>query len=73
MDLAPESDNQIPRSVIAGVVVGWILIALKCTALPSLFDRWEVPVHPGWVIVPTLIFGGLVTVLIAMHDWRKDE
>ncbi len=72
MDLAPKSDNQIPRPVIIGVVVGWILIALKCIVLPSIFDRWQVPVHPGWVIIPTLVFAGVVTLLIALHDWRDE-
>ena len=72
MDLAPKSHNAVPRSVVTGVVVGWILIAVKCTLLPSLLERWQVPVHPGWVIVPTLIFGGLVTLLVAAHDWRRD-
>lgn len=72
MELAPKSHGHAPRSIVVGVVVGWILISLKCVLLPSLFQRWQVPVHPGWVIVPTLVFAGLVTVLIAMHDWQRD-
>jgi hypothetical protein len=72
MELAPKSHNHAPRSVVVGVVVGWILITLKCAMLPAVFQRWQIPIHPGWVIVPTLIFAGLVTLLIAMHDWRKD-
>ncbi|MBE2212325.1 MAG: hypothetical protein IAE82_00525 [Opitutaceae bacterium] len=72
MELAPKSHGHAPRSVVAGVVVGWILIALKCTLLPGVFQHWQVPVHPGWVIVPTLVFAGLVTVLIATHDWEKE-
>ncbi len=72
MELAPKSHTRVPRSIVTGIVVGWILIALKCTLLPSLFDRWHVPIHPGWVIVPTLIFGAVVTVLAATHDWQSD-
>lgn len=72
MELAPKSHTRVPRSVVTGVVVGWILIALKCSVLPPLFLRWQIPVHPGWVVVPTLLFGGLVTLLIATHDWQKD-
>lgn len=72
MELAPKSHTQAPRSVVVGVVVGWILIAIKCVVLPGLFQRWQIPIHPGWVIVPTLVFAGLVTFLIATHDWRKD-
>lgn len=72
MELAPQSHIQPPRSLITGLVVGWILIALKCSVLPSLFDRWQVPVNAGWVIIPTLIFGAVVTLLIATHDWRRD-
>lgn len=72
MEPAPRSNAHAPRSIVVGVVVGWILIALKCVVLPDLFQRWQIPIHPGWVIVPTLVFAGLVTLLIAMHDWRKD-
>lgn len=73
MDIAPKSRGHAPRSIVNGVVVGWILIALKCTLLPSAFEHWQVPIHPGWVIIPTLIFAGLVTVLVAMHDWERDS
>jgi len=72
MELAPKTHGQAPRSIIVGVVVGWILIALKCTLMPTVFQHYQVPIHPGWVIVPTLIFGALVTVLIATHDWSRD-
>lgn len=72
MELAPKSHTRVPSSIVTGVVVGWILIALKCTLLPSLFDRWQVPIHPGWVIIPTLIFGAVTTVLVVTHDWESE-
>ncbi len=72
MVVAPKPRVPAPRAVVVGVVVGWILIALKCTLLPSIFERWQVPVHPGWVIVPTLVFAALVTLIVAMHDWSRD-
>jgi hypothetical protein len=59
--------------VIIGLVVGWVLIVTKCAFTPYLIARWEVPVAPGWVIVPTLIFASLVSWLAITHDWARDE
>jgi len=72
MDHTPNSLKSVPRSVVVGAVVGWVLIALKCSVLPLAFEHWQVPVHPGWVVIPTLVFGGLVTFLIATHDWQRE-
>ncbi len=50
--------------------IGWVVIIAKCLAVPWAVSRWQVPVHPGWVIVPTLLFAALVTVVVMA--WRKD-
>jgi hypothetical protein len=50
--------------------IGWLVIIAKCLAVPWIVARWQVPVHPGWVIVPTLIFGALVTLVVIA--WRKE-
>ncbi len=44
--------------------VGWAVIVLKCLAVPWVIDRWQVPVQPGWVIVPTILFAALVTLVV---------
>jgi hypothetical protein len=63
----------MPRAVSIGLIVGWILILAKCLAAPSIIAHWEIPVHPAWVIIPTLIMAALVTVLAWTHDWKRDE
>ncbi len=63
----------IPRKVTLGLVIGWILIAIKCAAAPYVMVRWSVPVDPGWVVVPTLIFAVLITWLILSRDWSSSD
>jgi len=47
--------------------VAWVLIALKCLLVWWAVPHYHVPVHPMWVIGPTLFFAGLVTVLWTTH------
>lgn len=54
----------MPRRVRLFLEVCWVVIIAKCLAVPWVITRWQIPVHPGWVIVPTLIFGALVTVVV---------
>lgn len=63
----------VPRRVALALVIGWLLIIAKCLATPWAIARWDIPVHPGWVIVPTLMFAGLVTTLALVHDWAHEE
>lgn len=70
--MATKPGGRPPRPIVAGLVAGWILIAVKCLLTPWAIAHWQVPVHPGWVIVPTLIFASVVTVLIFRHDWRGE-
>ena len=73
MDTPPMSKvpSPIPRKVAVGLVIGWALIAVKCALTPYVMARWHVPVDPGWVIVPTLIFAILVSLLIIFRDWTQ--
>ncbi len=41
----------------------WVLILAKCAAVAWVIDRWQVPFNAGWVIVPTLIFAAVATLL----------
>jgi len=40
------------------------VILVKCLAVPWAIARWQIPIHPGWVIVPTVIFAALVTIVV---------
>jgi len=49
------------------IVIGWVLIAVKCTALWWLINAYHVPIHPMWLVGPTVLFGLLAT---ALYIWR---
>ncbi len=45
----------------------WVVIAVKCGALWWVMRHYRVPIHPLWVVAPTLLFAGLCT---AVWVWR---
>jgi hypothetical protein len=63
----------VPRAVAITMVVGWVLISIKCFLAPGLMARWQVPVDPGWVIVPTLIIATVATILVFTRDWSRGD
>ena len=58
-----------PRSPRAErwIITGWVLIALKCGLLWWAINAYQVPIHPLWLVVPTVGFGLLAT---ALYIWR---
>jgi len=64
MTAPPMSPGSSPRRVRLFLAIGWTVILVKCLAVPWVIARWRIPIHPGWVIVPTLIFAALVTVVV---------
>ena len=56
-----------PRRLRLLLEISWVIIIAKCLAVPWVISRWQIPVHPGWVIVPTLIFASLVTLVVLAH------
>jgi len=59
-----------PRRVRMFLAIGWVVIIAKCFAVPWALTRWQIPVHPAWVIGPTLLFAALVTALVLVHRWE---
>ena len=53
----------LPRRVRLVLEIGWAVIIAKGLAVPWVITHWQIPVQPGWVIVPTLILAVLVTFL----------
>jgi hypothetical protein len=50
-----------------GVV--WVLILAKCTLVWWAIGHWNVPIHPAWIVLPTLLFAVLATGLwLGLHD-----
>jgi len=60
----------LPRQVRLVLEIGWVLVIAKCLAVPWVIARWQIPVHPGWVIAPTLIFAALVTLVVLARGPR---
>lgn len=56
-----------PRSVIWTMGIAWGLILAKCALVAWAISRWSVPVNPAWIILPTLAFAALATVLWLTH------
>lgn len=59
--------NATPAGCRRTVIAAWVLIALKCVLVTWAIDRWQVPIHPAWVIAPTLVFAALATLLWLTH------
>lgn len=62
--------QRAPRSAkgLRLLLLGWVLIALKCWAVVWAVHHYHVPVNPLWVTVPTVIFAGVCT---AVFYWGE--
>ena len=47
--------------------VAWLVIVAKCLVVWWAIPHFHVPVHPMWIIGPTLFFAAWVTVLWTTH------
>lgn len=59
-----ETDRRTERLLL----ICWIVIALKCALVAWAVPHYHVPFSPLWVIVPTLVFAVIVTVVFYL--WR---
>ena len=62
----PLRERRDPRAE-RWIIVGWLLIVVKCAALWWLIEAYRVPIHPLWLVAPTVLFGLLAT---ATYIWR---
>lgn len=49
------------------MAAAWTAIIAKCLFVSWAVDRWQMPFHAAWVVVPTLAFAALATGLWAAH------
>lgn len=47
--------------------VAWSAIAAKCVLVWWAIAHWQVPVHPLWIVAPTLLCAALATALWVTH------
>jgi hypothetical protein len=66
---APATQPREPRSPLAEkwILAGWVLILLKCTGVWWAINTYNVPLHPMWLVGPTIGFAALAT---ALYIWR---
>ena len=50
------------------ILADWLFIVVKCFAVIWAIDHWAVPVHPYWVIVPTILMATLCTAIYCRRD-----
>lgn len=55
------------------LAIGWALILVKCLLTPWAINHWNVPIHPGWVIWPTLGAAGFITLLVLLRRKSAEE
>ena len=48
------------------IFAGWLFIVVKCFAVIWSIDHRAVPVHPYWILGPTILMAGLGT---AVYYW----
>jgi hypothetical protein len=49
-------------------LVAWLLIIAKCFLTVWVVRRWNVPVDPAWVILPTLFMAAICTLLYLYRE-----
>ncbi len=50
------------------ILVGWILIALKCWGTFWVVKHYQMPFNPWWIVLPTLAAAALCTWVY----WRRN-
>ena len=59
--------RQPSRAVERLILVAWVIIIAKCLVVAWAIEHYAIPVHPGWVVVPTLFMAAICT---ALYYWK---
>ena len=46
------------------LAIAWVLVIAKCLMVPWAIGHWHIPFGPAWIVVPTLIFAAVATLLL---------
>jgi hypothetical protein len=60
-DVAVREQPQRSRRVERLIYLGWLLIAAKSVLVWWACMKYHVPIHPLWIVAPTVMFGLLCT------------
>lgn len=50
------------------ILIGWVIIIAKCFIVAWAIERFAIPIHSGYVIVPTLFMAAICT---ALYYWKE--
>ncbi len=59
--------TQYSRRVRWLMAILWAIIVAKCIVVRWAVGHWQMPVHPLWIVAPTIIFAGLASILWLTH------
>lgn len=69
----PLDDIGQPAALRWFIPLAWVAILAKCAAVWWAIGHWHVPVHPAWVVVPTLGMAALATFLWLVHSEEAER
>ena len=67
MNLHPHPLSGLSRFERWFLGVAWLVIVAKCFVVWWAVPHYHVPIHPLWIIVPTLFAAAFITVLWTAH------
>jgi hypothetical protein len=50
------------------ILASWLLIVVKCFVIIWVINHWAVPIHPYWIIMPTILMAALGTVVYCRRN-----
>ena len=62
-DVAVQAVEPRSRRVERALLVGWILIVIKCLLTAWAVSHYHVPIRASWIILPTIAMAAACTVI----------
>jgi hypothetical protein len=67
---APLFRERLSVHAIWFMAAAWLVILAKCVWVWWAVGHWHLPVHPLWIVAPTLVCAALATALWLAHERR---
>jgi hypothetical protein len=65
---APLFRERLSVHAIWFMTAAWLVILAKCVWVWWAVGHWHLPVHPLWIVAPTLVCAALATALWLAHE-----
>ncbi|MBL9205602.1 MAG: hypothetical protein JNN01_10990 [Opitutaceae bacterium] len=62
-DVAVQSVEPRSRRVERALILGWVLIIMKCVLIAWAISHYRIPIHATWIVAPTLAMAAICTVI----------